>query len=352
MTLRRTALFERHQQLSAKLTDFGGWEMPLSYPSGTIAEHMACREHAAVFDVSHLGTVVVSGQGSFDRIQSALTNDLRKIGPGRAQYTHLVDPETAGVIDDIIVWWVSDEVFHVMPNASNTSNVVAAVGGEDITSSRVVLALQGPAAVEIAGHLDPTIDEMKRFRVAPFSFEGRDGFVATTGYTGELGVEFSVPNEIAPALFDAIIALGATPAGLGARDTLRLEAALPLHGHELSDEITPYEAGLSWVVALDKPAFRGRDALVRAAEDDTRRRLIGLRGTTRQPFRAESEITSLEGEALGVVTSGNFSPLLGCGIALGLVDRAVPLGSEVSVIQRGRTTSATVCELPFVSKRY
>jgi aminomethyltransferase len=313
---------------------------------------MACREHAALFDVSHLGTVVVTGEDAFERMQSALTNDLRKIGPGRAQYTHLVDPSTAGVIDDIIVWWVSEQLFHVMPNASNTSNVVSAVGGEDVTSSRVVLALQGPAAVEMAAQFDPGIGEMKRFRVAPFSFEGVDGYVATTGYTGELGVEFSVPNEIAPALFDAIVAFGATPAGLGARDTLRLEAALPLHGHELSSEITPYEAGLGWVVALDKPAFRGREALVRAAEDRSRRRLIGLRGATRQPFRAESSVLSPDGTSLGVVTSGNFSPLLGCGIALALVDRGVPLGSEVTVSQRGRSTTATVCELPFVAKRY
>ena len=261
MTLRDSPLRAEHEALGARLVDFGGWEMPLSYPSGTVGEHMACRQAAACFDVSHLGTVRVTGEDAFDLLQFALTNDLRKVAPGRAQYTHLLDESDASVLDDIIVWWVEDGRFDVMPNASNTERVLEALGGSDVTAERAVIAVQGPTARAVAAVVVPEAAQVGRFRVARFAYDGVDCFVAGTGYTGEDGIEIAVPAEKAPQLWWALVAGGATPAGLGARDTLRLEAGLPLHGHELGPGITPLQANLGWVVGWDKGEFRGREPL-------------------------------------------------------------------------------------------
>ena len=245
------------------MVEFGGWEMPIAYPSGTIDEHLACRNSAAAFDVSHLGTVRVAGDGAFDTLQRALTNDLGKISPGRAQYTHLLDPGDASVLDDIIVWWHprgegAPDVFDVMPNASNTDDVQAAIGGTDITSQRAVIAVQGPEAKASVAAVFPEAGAIGRFRVGQADWNGAPCTFAGTGYTGEPGVEIAVPASAAPDLWEAILGAGVTPAGLGARDTLRLEAGLPLHGHELGPGITSLQAHLSWVVAWDKAQFQGR----------------------------------------------------------------------------------------------
>jgi aminomethyltransferase len=344
--LRHTALIESHRLLGAKLVEFGGWEMPLSYPGGTIAEHRACRRDAVAFDVSHLGTVRVEGSDALDRLQSALSNDLRKIAPGRAQYTHLLDDADGSVIDDIIVWWLADGVFDVMPNASNTDRVVGAIGGEDTTATRCIIAVQGPHARERLAAVAPEAAAVRRFGVAPFVWRGVPCVVAGTGYTGEDGVECAVPAEAAPGLWDAIVAADITPAGLGARDTLRLEAALPLHGHELGPGITPLQAGLGWVVGWDKPDFRGRKALAAEREAGVARHLVGLATDGRQPPREGSALTE-QGRPVGNVTSGNFSPMLEHGIALAFVDTGAPTGHLV-IEQRGRTLPATVVDTPFV----
>lgn len=181
-----------HRGLGAKMAPFGGWEMPIAYPSGTLAEHAACRTGTAVFDVSHLGTVRVEGPGALDSLQAALTNDLTRIGPGRAQYTHLLDPDDASVLDDIIVWWVDDEVFDVMPNASNTERVISAIGGTDTTSTRAVIAVQGPTARDTVRSFCPEAAGVGRFRVARVDVLGHACTVAGTGYTGEDGIENKV----------------------------------------------------------------------------------------------------------------------------------------------------------------
>src|SRR5688500_16373636 len=245
------------------MVPFGGWDMPLSYPEGTIAEHMACRERAVAFDVSHLGTVRLHGEGVFEHLQATLTNDLTKIGPGRAQYTHLLDEDDASVLDDIIVWWVDDDVFDVMPNASNTDRVVSALGGEDVTHTRAIIAVQGPAARSLLDPVAPEAAAVPHFGVRRFEWKGAECVSAGTGYTGEDGVECAVPAEAAEDFWQAVLDAGIPPAGLGARDTLRLEAGLPPHGHELGPGITPLQAGLGWVVGWDKPTFRGRPALER-----------------------------------------------------------------------------------------
>jgi aminomethyltransferase len=348
--LRHTALIDTHRRLGAKLVGFGGWEMPLSYPVGTIAEHRACREDSVIFDVSHLGTVRLTGLGSFDRLQATLSNDLAKIAPGRAQYTHLLAENDGSVVDDIIVWWISEEVFDVMPNASNTHPVVEAVGGEDTTDGRCIIAVQGPHARTRLATFAPEAAAVSRFGVTAVVWEGVPCVAAGTGYTGEDGVELAVPVDAAEALWAALMGTGMQPAGLGARDTLRLEAGLPLHGHELGPGITPLQAGLGWVVGWAKGEFRGRAALEAERERGIGRRLVGLRTGGRQPPR-QGSVVRRDGQAWGTVTSGNFSPMLECGIAMGLIDIAdgqPEPGLDVEIEQRGRTLAATVVDLPFV----
>jgi len=348
-TLRRTPLLEAHRALGAKLVEFGGWEMPLAYPAGTLAEHRACRTGAVAFDVSHLGTVRIEGAGAFDRLQDALSNDLRRVSPGRAQYTHLLDPDDASVIDDLIVWWVDDDTFDVMPNASNTDRVVAAVGGVDTTADRAVIAVQGPAARARLAEVAPEAAAVPRFGVTRFTWEGASCLAAGTGYTGEDGVECAVPATSAASLWSAVLGTGVVPAGLGARDTLRLEAGLPLHGHELGPGITPLQAGLGWVVGWDKETFRGRAALEVERRDGPRRRLVGLATEGRQPPREGAPVVCGD-RVVGQVTSGNFSPMLGHGIALAFLDRGEDGigGTPLAVEQRGRRLPAAVVPTPFV----
>ena len=329
------------------MVPFGGWEMPVSYPAGTVEEHLACRNGVVVFDVSHLGTVRVEGPGALATLQRTLTNDLGKIGPGRAQYTHLLAESDASVVDDIIVWWIDDEVFDVMPNASNTAGVIDAIGGVDTTSTRAVLAVQGPGAPELLSRVVPAAAEIGRNRVERVEWNGAACTVAGTGYTGERGAEIAVPAERATDLWNALLDAGGRPAGLGARDTLRLEAGLPLHGHELGPGITPLQAGLGWVVAWDKADFRGRAALLAERDRGPARRLRGIVTDGRRPPRAECDVI-VDGVVAGVTTSGNFSPSLGCGIALAFLPSETSDGSSVEIDVRGTRLTGLVSPLPFV----
>ena len=351
---RRSPLHDVHVASGGRLVPFGGWDMPVQYPSGTVAEHLACRESAVMFDVSHLGTVRVSGTGAFDSLQWALTNDLRRIGPGAAQYTHLLDTSDGSVLDDIIVWQITDDCFDVMPNASNTDRVVSALTEgpgspeiADVTAPRAVIAVQGPEArqrLTAAGGDEPA--SVGRFRVARATFDGMPVTVAGTGYTGEDGVEMAVPLEHAAAVWSRLVDAGVMPAGLGARDTLRLEAGLPLHGHELGPGITSLQAGLGWVVRWDKGDFRGRAALEAEREAGPTRRLLGLLAEGRRPPRDGCEVRRGDVRA-GVVTSGNFSPVLGCGIALAFLAPEIAVGDEVLIDVRGKSLPAKVVKPPF-----
>jgi aminomethyltransferase len=253
------------------------------------------------------------------------------------------------VLDDIIVWWVDEETFDVMPNASNTDGVRAAIGGTDTTHQRAVLAVQGPGALERLATFAPEAAAVGRFRVERVAVGGVPCTVAGTGYTGERGVEIAVPAEHAPALWQRIVDAGVVPAGLGARDTLRLEAALPLHGHELGRGITSLQAGLGWVVAWNKGEFRGRAALAAERDSGPARVLRGIATEGRRPPRAECAI-SVEGTAVGTTTSGNFSPVLGHGIALGFLPPTVLSGTEVAIDVRGSALSGRVVDTPFVAK--
>jgi aminomethyltransferase len=339
------------------MVPFAGWDMPLRYGS-VLDEHRACRTGAVVFDVSHMGSVWVRGPGAVAALQGLLTNDLAKIGPGRAQYTHLLDDD-ASVIDDLIVWWVGEEDLLVIPNASNTAPALAALqlaasgapGGaevEHVTEQRVLLAVQGPEARRRLADLAPEAAEVPHFGAIPTSLPGGvSGFVGGTGYTGEDGVELFVPVEAAVEVWRALLAAGVVPAGLGARDTLRLEMGYPLHGHELGSGITPLQAGLGWVIGWDKPAFAGRDALLAEKERGPHRRLAGVLLADRQIPRAECAVR-IGGEAVGEVTSGNVSPILERGIALAFLPPATLPGTTVEVDIRGRTAAGEVVKPPFI----
>jgi aminomethyltransferase len=338
------------------MVPFGGWEMPLSYPSGTLAEHRACRTEAVAFDVSHLGTVRVKGRRAAAHLNTVLTNDLNRIEPGRAQYTHLLDEADASVLDDIIVWWLESDCLDVMPNASNTERVLSALGGAehvdvaDVTAERAIIAVQGPLARAFLARVSPQAAAVPHFGVCHFQWDNAWCTAAGTGYTGEEGVECSVPKSSAWRFWDAVLAAGVAPAGLGARDTLRLEAGLPLHGHELGPGITPLQAGLGWVVGWDKGPFRGREALERERARGVPRRLRGLVTEGRQPARQDCAVFAGH-RSVGVVTSGNFSPTLNSGIALAFLEPDIAIGAPVAVDVRGRSLKAEVVKLPFVSKK-
>ena len=333
------------------MVPFGGWEMPLRYGS-VLDEHMACRQAAVVFDVSHLGSVWVRGPGAFAALQGLLTNDLTRIGPGRSQYTHLLSADDASVVDDIIVWWVGDGDFLVIPNASNTAPARAALEAtaaaegatvEDVTGSRSLLAVQGPEARARLATVLPGAAKVGRLEVAWVD----DVLVGGTGYTGEDGVELFIPAGREGELWDALVSAGCSPAGLGARDTLRLEMGYPLHGHELGPGITPLQAGLGWVVGWDKPGFRGREALAAERAAGVSRRLTGVVLDDRQLPRDGCPVL-IGGEPAGTVTSGNLSPVLGRGVALAFLPPKTPAGTAVEVDIRGRRARGQTVKPPFV----
>ena len=354
----RSPLHDRHVALGARLAEFGGWEMPIQY-TGVVEEHTAVRERVGLFDVSHLGNVDVSGPGAKDFVNTCLSNDLDRIGPGQAQYTLCCDDASGGVVDDLIVYYSADDDLHLVPNASNTTEVVrrlVAAAPDDISIVNqhrdfAILAVQGPRSPDVLRDvgLDPDLDYMS-FRVVD-----RDDvrvIVCRTGYTGEHGYELIVPSDAALAIWDLLIAAVTSydglPCGLGARDTLRTEMGYPLHGQDLSLDITPVQARSGWAVGWDKPTFWGADALRRERADGARRLLWGLRSDERAIPRPHMTVQSTDGTSLGEVTSGTFSPTVRVGIGLALLDRSVTEGDEVVVDIRGRAATMTVVKPPFV----
>lgn len=352
-------LEDRHRALGASFAEFGGWLMPVAY-AGTVAEHNATRTTVGLFDVSHLGKALVRGPGAAAYINATLTNDLNRIGPGKAQYT-LCCNESGGVIDDLIAYYVAQDEIFLVPNAANTAAVVAelqrhAPAGLTITDehrSFAVLAVQGPKAAEIVGALGlPT--SMDYMGYADGEFDGVFTRVCRTGYTGEHGFELLPEWDRAGVVFDALVeavrAAGGEPAGLGARDTLRTEMGYPLHGHELSLDISPLQARTGWAVGWKKEQFWGRDALLAEKQAGPKRVLRGLKALGRGVLRAD--LTVLDGDkAIGVTTSGTFSPTLKVGIALALIDTAAGIedGRTVTVDVRGRALECEVVTPPFVA---
>lgn len=358
---RTSPLHDRHVTAGAKLADFSGWSMPIEYAGGgVLAEHTAVRTAVGLFDVSHLGTGTITGPGAADLVNRSLSNDLGRIGPGQAQYTLCCVPDgeadAGGVVDDLIVYLHADDDVLLVPNAANAADVLArlaaaAPDGVTVTDRHeevAVLAVQGPRSPEVLAGVGLAAD------LGYMSFAAGDVTVCRTGYTGEHGYELLVAAERAGELWDELLRAGADvgirPCGLGARDTLRTEMGYPLHGHELSRQITPNQARAGWAVGWRKPEFWGRGALFAEREAGPARLLWGLKADGRGIPRPGMAVLGPDGARVGEVTSGTFSPTLRTGIALALLDTAAGAGEgdELAVDVRGRTQPVAVVKPPFV----
>ncbi|CAN1510136.1 GcvT Glycine cleavage system T protein (aminomethyltransferase) [Candidatus Nanopelagicaceae bacterium] len=341
------------------MADFGGWLMPIEYPgAGVLAEHTAVRERVGLFDVSHLGKASVVGDGALEYLNAMFSNDLNRIVDSKAQYTLLCNPD-GGVVDDLIAYRNSDSDFFLIPNASNTTDVVRVLNenvpsGITVTNLHekfAVLALQGPQAVEVIRSLgiNPTMDYMA---FAHVSIAGCDVILCRTGYTGEHGYELVPQWNDASVVWDALVEamkpFDGLICGLGARDTLRTEMGYPLHGHELSLEISPVQASAGWAIGWKKDSFRGSEVLQSQREAGTVRTLKALKSNDRGIPRAGMSVKGADGKEIGVVTSGTFSPSLKVGIALALLDPEYAVGDVVTIDVRGRESSATINSMPFV----
>jgi glycine cleavage system T protein (aminomethyltransferase) len=352
MTPRTTPLHSSHIALGARMIDFGGWDMPVYY-AGINEEHRAVRAAAGVFDVSHMGQVDISGPGAEDFLQRMLSNDLGRIGDGQAQYT-LLTTSDGGIVDDLIAYRRGADDFLLVVNASNTDADVAVLAAAadgvtvaDRSAEHGMIALQGPASDDV---LDGQVADIPPFAFAERTVAGVPCVVARTGYTGERGVEIVTPAGGTLAVWEHLLAHGAVPCGLGARDTLRLEVCYPLHGNDISPTTNAIEAGLGWVCALAKD-FTGAPVLRRTKAEGPARRLVAFRMTERAIPRGAMPILDGDGAALGTVTSGTLSPSLDEGIGMGYVrsDHA-GVGSAIVIDVRGRPREAVVAKKPLYTK--
>jgi aminomethyltransferase len=334
------------------MLDFAGWLMPMEYPSGVLAEHKAVRTSCGLFDVSHMGCLRVRGAGAVVLLNLILTNDLKKLQEGQVQYTLMCD-ESGGVIDDMLATRVAPEEILIVPNAANTARVVAELEAllpqgslTDIGAETAIIAVQGPDSPKLIATLGLPSDHEYMSAVWA-NYRGREVLVSRTGYTGELGYELIVPGPTGRLIWDELIAAGAAPCGLSCRDTLRTEMGYALHGQDLTESITPLEAGLSWAVGWDKDEFGGAEALRKQREIGPDLRLRGLKLTGRGVLRAGMEVVQ-DGVVAGNTTSGTFSPTLQQGVGLALLRADVGLDEDVTVSVRGRMLAARTVRPPFV----
>lgn len=353
----RTVLYDWHVAHGARMVDFAGWDMPVQYTT-IMDEHATVRNAAGLFDISHMGRLSFGGPDALALIQKIYTNNAATLKDGQVRYG-LVCNDKGGIRDDVLVYrWPYG--YAMVVNASNRVKIVEwieqskgalNVQVQDQTVSTCMVAVQGPNAVEMCKGLteaDPS--KLAYYYATPSRFQGSDCVVSRTGYTGEDGVEIMVANAKGAQLWEQLIARGAKPCGLGARDTLRLEAAMPLYGHELGEEIDPFQAGLSWAVKLDKGDFRGKEALVQRQTNASLRRRIGLELKGKRIAR-EGAIIKAQGRAVGAVTSGTHSPTFGKPIAMGYVDPACQkVGTPLTVDIRGNDEEAVVVAMPFYKR--
>ncbi len=357
----RTPFFEKHIALGGKIVDFFGWELPVQYSTITL-EHNAVRNAAGVFDISHMGQVFVWGSGAFDLLQYLTTNDLNKATIGKGIYAHLLN-EKGGVIDDIFIYRLEEDKFLVIVNASRREEDLAWINKHkekfdvDVMEAPYAsaFALQGPNAAAIANKLNPEISRLPRFGIGEFEVGDLSVHVARTGYTGEDGFEFFAPAGhllvIWDMLFKAGNQFGLLPAGLGARDTLRTEVAYPLYGHELDENHTSLEAGLGWVVKLDKGNFIGREALLKQKATGIPNKLIGFKVESGGVARPGGQIFH-NGKEVGVVGSGTFSPTLNYAIGMAFLPTAIAnLGEQITIKQGTREIQAAIVPMPFYKKQ-
>lgn len=358
--MKLSPLHQRHLDRNAKMADFGGWLMPIDYPdTGVLVEHAAVRERVGIFDVSHLGKASVKGKGALEFLNEQFTNDLTRIVDGQAQYTLLCN-SSGGVIDDLIAYRKSPNDIFLIPNASNTADVVSALQSQAPADIQIVnlhdafgvIALQGPLAAKVLEKFGIKTD-LDYMCFSNVSINSHSAILCRTGYTGEFGFEIVPQWEEALQVWDALVAVvsefeGAV-CGLGARDTLRTEMGYPLHGHELSLEISPVQASATWAIGWKKGVFSGSEILRKEREDGPERRSQAMLCIGRGIPRAGMEIKDTDGKKVGIVTSGTFSPTLKNGISLGLVDSTFAIGDHLIIDVRGRDCEVEIVKLPFVA---
>jgi aminomethyltransferase len=353
----RTPLHDWHVAHGARTVDFGGWDMPIQYTTIT-EEHKAVRGGAGLFDVSHMGRLSFGGTGALDLIQHVFTNDAATMMDFQVRYG-LVCNEQGGIRDDVLVYrWPYG--WAMVVNASNREKIVGWLevhkAGRDVqlmdqTLGTVMIAVQGPKAVDLCrGLVDADVSQLRYYFATPTRYHNKNCIVSRTGYTGEDGFEFMVAADQGVTLWEELLGRGARPCGLGARDTLRLEAAMPLYGHELNEEIDPLQAGLGWAVKLGKGEFIGREALLRRKDDAGLRRRVGLELDGKRIAREGAPVLS-GGAEVGRVTSGTFAPTLDRSIAMAYVDPALAAGAACEVDIRGRAAPAKVAPLPFYKRQ-
>lgn len=354
-TPKTTPLHAWHKAHQGRLVDFAGWSMPLQY-SSIMAEHEAVRKKVGLFDVSHMGRIEFQGEQAMDLLQRATVNDVNLLANNQIQYSLMCD-DLGGTIDDVLVYRMHSDRWAMVCNASNREAVLERLRSlnkkmarmDDTTEQTAMIAIQGPAALGLTQlKIDPTADQIKYYHFKDFLYQGHPSRLSRTGYTGEDGFEWILPAELAESAWAGLVSEGALPCGLGARDTLRLEAGMPLYGHELSSTIDPYSAGLGNFVKLGKGDFGGRMALERLSNAPSKRR-VGLILEDKRPAR-QGSVVLVDGKPVGEVTSGTFSPTLQKPIAMALVERSIawpPGDGLVSVDIRGTVVSARVVKLPF-----
>ncbi len=360
--MNKTALYDRHRQLGAKMTDFHGWDMPLYYTS-ILEEHKAVRQALGLFDISHMGQVVVSGPDAVQMLNHLMVSDLSQVGEGRACYTLMLN-EVGGILDDLIVYRLGTEDMLVIVNCGNrtsdvewlTAHATGRTTVTDISEGRSILAVQGPRASRVLEEiLDARVAGLGRFGVAPIRTMGPDACIARTGYTGSDGFELFLPDHHAKRVWEMVLTMakpmGALPVGLGARDTLRVEAGLRLYGTDMDSATTPIEVGLDWTVAINKPAFIGKEALVRQKRDGVVRKFVGFELSQGPVPRHGLELTAAGEQGtrrVGTVTSGTFSPMLNKPLGMGYVEPAFTKpGTALTMTVRSQRYTGTVVKLPF-----
>lgn len=359
-TPKRTPLYDLHVELGGKMVDFAGWEMPVQYPMGIMGEHKHCREKAALFDVSHMGQVILCGENVAEKLETLVPSAMTTLAEGKARYTFFTNPD-GGIMDDLIVSNAGDHLFVVVNASMRHQDIphMATLEGVEVTEifDRALVAVQGPKAEDVVGALCPSVREMKFMETIVAPINGVECRISRLGYTGEDGYEISIPEADAVAITRAFLAHDdCEPAGLGARDSLRLEAGLCLYGNDIDNDTSPIEASLIWAIQKrrrEEGGFPGAERIQREIAEGTARKLVGIKPEGRAPARDGVEVQSEAGETIGAITSGGFGPTVGGPVAMGYVaaDHAAP-GTKINLLIRGKSQPAEVVALPFVTQNY
>ena len=358
---RRTPLYDLHVELGGKMVDFAGWEMPVQYPMGIMGEHNQCRQKAALFDVSHMGQVELRGEGAAEKLEALVPSSITPLKEGKARYTFFTN-ENGGIMDDLIVSNAGDHLFTVV-NASmrhqDIPHMRDNLEGVEVIEifDRALVAVQGPKAEDVVGALCPAAREMTFMQTMVADILGADCRISRLGYTGEDGYEISIPEDRAEEITRAFLAHeDCEPAGLGARDSLRLEAGLCLYGNDIDNDTSPIEASMLWAIQKrrrEEGGFPGADSILKEIAEGATKKLVGIKPDGRAPARQGVEVQSLEGETIGTITSGGFGPTVGGPVAMGYVSKGhSAVGEKVNLIVRSKAQPAEIVALPFVTQNY